>query len=231
MATIVNSRGSLDDGLEARFRLMILQIAERLDKEDCKKISFIENLPISLKSNSPLDVLISLKNHGCITPANVDKLEQILTTIKKINLMSIVNSYKKSTEYRGAESRKREERKLARDTGTLSKDRKERLKRLYAMLNIHTTCLTQVMEFVRLELDKECEDDEDRVMQKFTKVVKDGEIFIERFQTELADISIKSRNGDSSSSSSSSSSTEDSPVLSAEAQSTGESTSRSYLLS
>ncbi len=227
MATIVNSRGSLDDGLEARFRLMILQIAEGLDKEDCNKISFIENLPISLKSNSPLDVLISLKNNGCISPANVDKLEQILTSIKKINLMSIVNSYKKSTDYRGAESRKREERKLARDTGTLSKDRKERLKRLYAMLNIHTTCLTQVMEFVRLELDKECEDDEDRVMQKFTKVVKDGEIFIERFQTELADISIKSRNGDTSSSSS----TEDSPVLSAEAQSTGEFTSRSYLLS
>lgn len=200
--------------VQRKFRKMILDLSGRLDQGNCESILYLYDIAesASSKSNFPLHVLSSLEAAGDISPWDVDRLDGILTDIHRLDLLTIVNKYRDSKEYKAAKKESRKQgKKRARGscdafpaTDHLSKTsgNKKKLKSLYTLLITHITGLTQVMEFLREELDKIGEEEEgvEQAMEQFQRVARSGEDFTESLHKVFRDMGIKSSKKDSTSS-------------------------------
>ena len=184
---------------------MIVKLSGGLSESDCRKILYLDTECSSSTADS-LAVLSSLEANGHISPWSLEHLESLLQEIDRHDLLSIVNDYKKSKEYKEAlrERKKGEQRKKVKCGH--GEERKRRLRALYALLITHITGLTQVMEILREELDRigegEDEEGEERVeqaMQRFLEVERDGGEFMDNLHRMFREMEIKPKRDSTSS--------------------------------
>ena len=200
--------------LQQNYRRMIHELSGGgLNSSNLESILYLSGLPPteiqSSSSNLPLHVLSCLESHGLISPSKVDHLEYLLKEIHRENLLKLIQKYKESREYKDLKKKKK---KSSKNTGKIAScpgaqkedglsNGKRKLQSLYTLLLTHITGLTQVTTILREELDKIGEEDEgvDQAMDRFLKVVEDGDKFTDDLRAVFKDMGIKSNRSSTSS--------------------------------
>ena len=126
----------------------------------------------------------------------MDHLEYLLKEI----LLPVVRKYKGSIK----EKKNKNTGKAAgcsEEDGKKMPDGKKKLQFLYTLVLTQITALTQATSIFREELDKIGEEDEgvDQAMDRFLKVVEDGDKFTDDLRAVLKDMGIKSNRSSASS--------------------------------
>ena len=185
------------------YRKMIHELSCGLKPSNCESITYLSQLP-EAQTSKPLNVLSCLEAHGRIGPWKLDHLESLLREIHREDLLPIVQKYKGSKEYK-KKKKKETGRKAPRcsEEDGLKKmpDGKKKLRSLYTLVLSQITALTHATSIFREELDKIGEEDEgvDQAMDRFLKVVEDGDKFTDDLRAVLKDMGIKSNRSSASS--------------------------------
>ena len=90
---------------EQAFRILLFDMADRLEAHDREGIFCIYNLPASFERESAFKILMRLVVDGTISAAEPHKLEEVFQNIKRIDLVKKVKEYVKS-QRRGKKSSK-----------------------------------------------------------------------------------------------------------------------------
>ena len=93
--------------LEHMFRMMAINIADKLSLDDCRKIAYVsaamdDQVASPCCANFRLHVLTTLESRGLITPTKLDFLEDILGNLQRNDLLQLIEDYKKTSEYNAA---------------------------------------------------------------------------------------------------------------------------------
>ena len=200
--------------LQQNCRRMIHELSGGgLTSSNLESVLYLSDLPTteiqSSCSNLPLHVLSCLESHGLISPSKVDHLEYLLKEIHHENLLKLIQKYKESREYKDLNKKKKKSCKSTVKTASCPGAQKEdgcsiekrKLRSLYTLLLTHITGLTQVTTILREELDKIGEEDEgvDQAIDRFLKMIEDGDKFTDDLCAVLKDMGIKSNRSSTSS--------------------------------
>ena len=75
------------------YRGFLLQVAEGLTQDDCRKIVYLEELPLELEHKPALNVLIQLEMHGRLSASRPDDLAKLLKRISRHDLAKKVREF------------------------------------------------------------------------------------------------------------------------------------------
>lgn len=184
---------------------MNLELARSLKEEECVEIDYLYHLATPKSSKFNITVLSSLEANGYISPWNIDKLEDLLHTVHRLDLLPIITRYRDSQEYKTVvKERKKKSKGKKGGAKTTSaadhesqvvrlKDKKKIVKPLHTLLISHITELTQILDILREVVE------EDRAMEQFHAVARDGEEFVENLHKMLRSTGYDSKRASSSS--------------------------------
>ncbi|XP_072253300.1 CASP8 and FADD-like apoptosis regulator [Leuresthes tenuis] len=98
----------------SRFRVLMTNISEDLDKKDLEQIKFLLGNQLSrekINTKSFLDVLIELERLDLVSPERVDFVEKCFRDIGRVDLSKKVTAYKMSVETSGQHSSREQNRR------------------------------------------------------------------------------------------------------------------------
>lgn len=78
------------------FRVLLFQLAEKLQDHDIEGIVSIEDLPAEFERQSALKVLLKLEMMGRISAAKLTNLEEVLKNVSRIDLVKKVKDFSRS---------------------------------------------------------------------------------------------------------------------------------------
>ncbi len=77
------------------FKILLFQLAERLERHDLEGITYIHELPAGFENQSALKILMKLEMEGVIAASEPSKLEDVFKSINRMDLVKKVKEYKK----------------------------------------------------------------------------------------------------------------------------------------
>ena len=80
---------------DKKFRILLFQLSQRMNKSDIEAIVLIEKLQADIKEQSALSVLMKLEMLGRINESNPSTVEQIFRNIDREDLANDVKKFKK----------------------------------------------------------------------------------------------------------------------------------------
>lgn len=79
-----------------KFRVLLVELARSLSKEDVESIVFIYLTPSDMEEQSALQILLKMEMLGKIDPSNPSTVEEVFKEIKRIDLAKRVKDFIKS---------------------------------------------------------------------------------------------------------------------------------------
>ena len=187
MATSSTIIGSASMELEQAFRMMALELGEKLRLDECQKIAYVSSRmdgPAPPDCDYRLHVFSTLEARGLIGPLKLDFLEEVLERIGRKDLLSIIAKYKKKPIYKEVHSKRklkgRTKRKKDQTMQSATTTDSTQFK------DIYTCFLTQFAE-IALRMRSALESDDTACMKyTFSSIANDGDAVARMLKKKLS---------------------------------------------